>query len=76
MKQIEDNHLSSKQSRRKFLKKALYSSPTLIALGTLTKPTHLQADSIIVGPPGGRGGIPASTGGLGNGLGGGNGLGP
>lgn len=52
MKKI-DNKLENRQEdntpkvnkRRKFLKKAAYSAPVLLALGQLTKPTKAQADS-------------------------------
>jgi len=44
-----ENELSQKESkRRKFLKKAVYSAPVLLALGQLAKPTEAHADS---GPP-------------------------
>jgi len=57
---------NSNYKRRKFLKKALYTAPTLVALGTLSKPTTLLAGSAIPGPPGGgRGLAPAGGGGLG-----------
>jgi hypothetical protein len=38
-------------SRRDFLKKAAYTTPVLIALGQLVKPTDAQADSTIPPPP-------------------------
>jgi len=31
------------QSRRSFMKKAAYAAPTLVALGTLTRPTEAKA---------------------------------
>lgn len=33
------------ESRRSFLKKAAYAVPTVVALGQITKPTNLSADS-------------------------------
>lgn len=52
--------------RRYFLKKSLYSTPTIIALGSLAKPENLEAGSAVPGPPAGRGGILATPpGGLG-----------
>ncbi len=45
IKEIEKNTETPKQKRRKFLKKAAYSAPMLIALGQLVKPTKAQADS-------------------------------
>jgi len=60
MKKIEEllannkeNEISPEENkRRKFLKKAAYSAPVLLALGQLTKPTKAQADSgDPVGPP-------------------------
>lgn len=53
MKKIDKNenidstqeHINSKTTRRKFLKKAVYSAPVLTALGQLAKPTKAQADS-------------------------------
>ena len=39
------------QSRRTFLKKAVYVTPTIVALGALTKPTKSEAG--FNGPPSG-----------------------
>jgi len=74
MKMVKESSHLVNNKRRKFLKKTLYTAPTLIALGTLAKPTNLEAGgSTIPGPPGGgRGLAPAGGGG---GLGG-AGLGP
>lgn len=43
MKEVKGMHTSSNQNRRRFLKKALYATPTLVVLGTLAKPTNLVA---------------------------------
>lgn len=48
MKKTDKEVLKKPNDRRKFLKKAAYSTPVLFALGQLTKPTKAQADS---GPP-------------------------
>jgi uncharacterized membrane protein len=56
MKEV-DNH---SKNRRVFLKKALYSTPTLFVLGQLTKPTVIAASD-------------TGTGGYGNGGSGNNG---
>lgn len=46
--------------RRKILKKLAYTAPLVIALGQLTKPTHLKADgSQPPGNPGDGGGFPS-----------------
>lgn len=66
MKDLKSKHTS--QNRRKFLKKALYATPTLVVLGTLAKPTNLEAGSTIPGPPGGGRGLAPAT--VGGGLGG------
>ncbi len=34
---------SKASSRRRFLKKAVYAAPTIVALGTLAKPTEAEA---------------------------------
>ena len=68
MKEVKGMYTSSNQNRRRFLKKALYATPTLAVLGTLAKPTQLLADSGIVGPPGGRGLNSTSTSTSGTGL--------
>ena len=43
----EEKHKTTKQpeieSRRSFLKKAAYAAPTIVALGTLLKPTESEA---------------------------------
>ena len=51
----KENHLISSHtdaetvlSRRSFLKKSVYAAPTLMVLGSLTKPTQTHAD---FGPP-------------------------
>jgi len=56
-KKLETNEVIKVESnRRKFLKKAAYSAPVLLALGQLAKPTKAQADSGgPSGPPGGGG---------------------
>lgn len=38
-------------SRRRFLKKSVYSAPVLMALGQLVKPTDVQAQNSVPGPP-------------------------
>lgn len=38
-------------SRREFLKKAVYTTPTLIALGSLVKPKTVYAESAVPPPP-------------------------
>jgi len=43
-------------SKRHFLKKAAYSAPVLVSLGTLLKPEHVFADHS-GGPPGPPGGF-------------------
>ena len=40
--------IETNNSRRLFIKKAVYVAPTLIALGTLVRPTSAKAD---FGPP-------------------------
>lgn len=58
-KDKKNNFLEKKSldisSRRKFLKKAIYTAPTLIVLGQLVKPTSVHADRTggPDGPPGG-----------------------
>lgn len=62
-------------ARRGFLKKSLYTAPSIIVLGSLTKPQNLQAGGSIIpdNPGGGRGNInsisTSGTGLAGNGLG-------
>jgi len=51
MKDLKGMHTSSNQNRRRFLKKALYATPTLVVLGTLAKPTGLVAGDSIPGTP-------------------------
>lgn len=43
----------NRKERRSFIKKTVYAAPTLIALGTLMKPTSAQAggDTPPSGPP-------------------------
>jgi len=41
----------TENTRRKFLKKAVYSAPVLIALGQMVKPTDVHADSSVSGNP-------------------------
>ena len=49
MKKIDDIDIAQEQvkaedaSRRIFMKKAVYAAPTLLALGTLTRPTDAKA---------------------------------
>ncbi len=47
-KNIKSSIDKSQESRRTFIKKAVYVAPTLIVLGTLTRPTDAKAD---FGPP-------------------------
>ena len=52
--QKNDKHEKSEVSenkRRAFLKKAVYSTPGLIALGQLVKPVHVHADYNVDGHP-------------------------
>lgn len=42
--EVENNN-EKETNRRKFLKKAAYSAPVLVALGQLVKPTKVRADS-------------------------------
>jgi len=69
---VTDNDITENPtSRRTFVKKALYSAPTLLVLGSLSKPTVLFAlgDSTGTGFGGvGGGGAPAQTGGNSSGL--------
>ena len=44
MKTLNNRPLSPNKKRRKFLKKALYATPTLVMLGSLIKPNDLLAD--------------------------------
>ncbi|MDQ7083751.1 MAG: hypothetical protein Q9M36_01955 [Sulfurovum sp.] len=45
MKELIEKKADKKpNTRRKFLKKALYSAPILVSLGQLAKPTSLKAD--------------------------------
>lgn len=69
-------HNIQNSSRRGFLKKSLYTAPSIVALGTLMKPENLQAGGS--NPPGPPGGWPTAPGLGNNGNGGlaGNGLGP
>jgi len=39
----EKNKKEELESRRSFMKKAAYAAPTLVALGTLTRPTEAKA---------------------------------
>jgi len=49
----KDKNIEQESARRKFLKKAAYTAPVLLALGQLAAPTKAQADSgPPVGPPG------------------------
>ena len=34
---------TEENERRRFLKKAVYAAPTIVALGALTKPTEIKA---------------------------------
>jgi len=54
----------TKETRRAFIKKAVYAAPTLVALGSLSHPTTTEAEGFgpSEGPSGGVGG--------GNGFGG------
>ena len=42
-KKTEVSEQSQQDSRRTFLKKAVYAAPTVVALGALLKPTELKA---------------------------------
>ena len=42
-KEVESTEVSQKDSRRTFLKKAVYAAPTVVALGALLKPTESEA---------------------------------
>jgi len=42
-KEIEAAEVSQNDARRTFLKKAVYAAPTVVALGTLLKPTESKA---------------------------------
>ena len=50
-----------KQNRRSFLKKAVYSAPSLLVLGSLARPTSALSDSSIAGVPCGQAGYPDCT---------------
>ena len=52
---IESHTPVPKAQRRKFLKKMMYSAPTLLVLGELAKPGKIHADfsGDPAGPPGG-----------------------
>lgn len=66
--QVKDQNESSKEismSRRKFLKKTGYAAPSLVVLGSLTRPSVAFGSDTNTGPGGGFGG------GNGNGFGGG-----
>jgi len=39
----EKNKKEELENRRSFIKKAAYAAPTLVALGTLTRPTEAKA---------------------------------
>jgi len=43
MHKKETHKTQQAKSRRNFLKKTAYVAPTLLALGTLTKPTEVKA---------------------------------
>jgi hypothetical protein len=51
MKEIEKNTKINKKetSRRAFMKKAVYSAPTVLVLGSLARPTKTKAAGF--GPP-------------------------
>jgi len=55
-KKVEEKTIDTKEklSRRKFLKKSVYTTPVLVSLGQLLKPTIAHADSTggPDGPPG------------------------
>jgi hypothetical protein len=46
---MDTKKLDSAQQRRAFLKKAVYATPTVVALGSLIKPKSAKADGF--GPP-------------------------
>lgn len=72
--QIENQKESSKEismSRRKFLKKTGYAAPSLVVLGSLTRPSVAFGSDTNTGPGGGYGGGNGFGGGNGNGFGGG-----
>ena len=51
IKSEEKHQVAAENTRRKFLKKAAYSAPVLMAMGQLVKPVDAQADSKVSGPP-------------------------
>ena len=44
IKSEEKHQVAAENTRRKFLKKAAYSAPVLMAMGQLVKPVDAQAD--------------------------------
>jgi hypothetical protein len=44
IKSEEKHQVAAENTRRKFLKKAAYSAPALMAMGQLVKPTEIHAD--------------------------------
>lgn len=61
MKKVEKNRLENetKKDRRTFLKKAIYSAPTIVALGYLSNPTNAFAEYNSEGVPCGGPGQPS-----------------
>ena len=44
--QVKDKESNHKSTRRHFLKKTVYSAPSLLALGQMIKPPKAHADNI------------------------------
>ena len=57
MKKNVEKNISETSSRRKFLKKAVYAAPAVVALGTLIHPSTASASSLTVINKDGTGGL-------------------
>ena len=55
IKSEEKHQGATENTRRKFLKKAAYSAPVLMAMGQLVKPYNAYADSTTAGNPANEG---------------------
>ena len=51
VQKIEQKMSQQKSSRRAFIKKTVYVAPTLIVLGSLTRPTNVEAGKFGSTPP-------------------------
>ncbi len=58
----KDKDIDSRNKRREFMKKMVYSAPVLIPMGQLIRPVQSSAETSIPDPPFGAAASPASTG--------------